>query len=206
MLLKKIKLLFLLPKKIKTMATTADFRNGLCIEYNGKLYSIVQFQHVKPGKGAAFVRTKLKNLENGKVIENTFNAGVKINTVRIERRPYQFLYKDDTGYHFMHQETFEQIMLNEAQVENTDLFKEGQYVEIVVHAENETVLSCELPPFVELEVTYTEPGLKGDTASSSALKPATLETGASINVPLFIEIGERIKVDTRTREYSERVK
>ncbi len=188
------------------MATTADFRNGLCIEYNGKLYSIVQFQHVKPGKGAAFVRTKLKNLENGKVIENTFNAGVKINTVRIERRPYQFLYKDDTGYHFMHQETFEQIMLNEAQVENTDLFKEGQYVEIVVHAENETVLSCELPPFVELEVTYTEPGLKGDTASSSALKPATLETGASINVPLFIEIGERIKVDTRTREYSERVK
>jgi elongation factor P len=188
------------------MATTADFRNGLCIEYNGKLYSIVQFQHVKPGKGAAFVRTKLKNLENGKVIENTFNAGVKINTVRIERRPYQFLYKDDTGYHFMHQETFEQIMLNEAQVENTDLFKEGQYVEIVVHAENETVLSCELPPFVELEVTYTEPGLKGDTASSSALKPATLETGASINVPLFIEIGEKIKVDTRTREYSERVK
>ena len=188
------------------MATTADFRNGLCIEYNGKLYSIVQFQHVKPGKGAAFVRTKLKNLENGKVIENTFNAGVKINTVRIERRPYQFLYKDDTGYHFMHQETFEQIMLNEAQVENTDLFKEGQYVEIVVHAENETVLSCELPPFVELEVTYTEPGLKGDTASSSALKPATLETGASINVQLFIEIGERIKVDTRTREYSERVK
>jgi len=188
------------------MATTADFRNGLCIEYNGKLYSIVQFQHVKPGKGAAFVRTKLKNLENGKVIENTFNAGVKINTVRIERRPYQFLYKDDTGYHFMHQETFEQIMLNEAQVENTDLFKEGQYVEIVIHAENETVLSCELPPFVELEVTYTEPGLKGDTASSSALKPATLETGASINVPLFIEIGERIKVDTRTREYSERVK
>ncbi|HDP54697.1 MAG TPA: elongation factor P [Bacteroidetes bacterium] len=188
------------------MATTADFRNGLCIEYNGKLYSIVQFQHVKPGKGSAFVRTKLKNLENGKIIENTFNAGVKINTVRIERRPYQFLYKDDTGYHFMHQETFEQIMLNEAQVENADLFKEGQYVEIVVHAENEIVLSCELPPFVELEVTYTEPGLKGDTASSTALKPATLETGASINVPLFIEIGERIKVDTRTREYSERVK
>ncbi|MFO8021788.1 MAG: elongation factor P [Perlabentimonas sp.] len=188
------------------MATTSDFRNGLCIEYNGKLYTIVQFQHVKPGKGAAFVRTKLKNLDNGKVIENTFNAGVKINTVRIERRPHQFLYKDDTGYHFMHQETFEQIMLPEELVEGSDLMKEGQNVEIVVHAENESVLSCELPPFVELEVTYTEPGLKGDTASSSALKPATLETGVSINVPLFISIGEKIKIDTRTREYSERVK
>lgn len=188
------------------MATTSDFRNGLCIEHNGKLYTIVQFQHVKPGKGAAFVRTKLKNLDNGKVIENTFNAGVKINTVRIERRPHQFLYKDDTGYHFMHQETFEQIMLPEELVEGYDLMKEGQNVEIVVHAENESVLSCELPPFVELEVTYTEPGLKGDTASSSALKPATLETGVSINVPLFISIGEKIKIDTRTREYSERVK
>lgn len=188
------------------MATTADFRNGLCLEFNGKLYTIVQFQHVKPGKGAAFVRTKLKNLETGKVIENTFNAGVKINTVRIERRPYQFLYKDETGYHFMHQETFEQITLNEDQVDGTDLIKEGQYVEIMVHAETEAVLSCELPPFVELEVTYTEPGLRGDTASSTALKPATLDTGAIIQVPLFIEIGQRIKVDTRTREYSERVK
>ncbi|MFP4556827.1 MAG: elongation factor P [Bacteroidales bacterium] len=188
------------------MATTSDFRNGLCIEHNGKLYTIVQFQHVKPGKGAAFVRTKLKNLENGKVIENTFNAGVKINTVRIERRPHQFLYKDDSGYHFMHQETFEQIMIPQDLVEGYDLMKEGQTVEIVVHAENESVLSCELPPFVELEVTYTEPGLKGDTASSSALKPATLETGVNINVPLFISIGEKIKIDTRTREYSERVK
>jgi elongation factor P len=188
------------------MATTADFRNGLCIEFNDKLYTIVQFQHVKPGKGAAFVRTKLKNLENGKVIENTFNAGVKINVVRIERRPYQYLYNDDTGYHFMHQETFEQISLQKDLVDGYDLLKEGQYVEIMVHAENETVLSCELPPFVELEVTYTEPGLRGDTASSNALKPATLETGVSINVPLFIEIGEKIKVDTRSREYSERVK
>ncbi len=188
------------------MATTADFRNGLCLEFNGKLYTIVQFQHVKPGKGAAFVRTKLKNLETGKVLENTFNAGVKINTVRIERRPYQFLYKDESGYHFMHQETFEQITLNEDQVDGTDLIKEGQYVEIMVHAETEAVLSCELPAFVELEVTYTEPGLRGDTASSTALKSATLETGAIIHVPLFIEIGQKIKVDTRSREYSERVK
>jgi elongation factor P len=188
------------------MATTADFRNGMCIEFNGKLFTIVQFQHVKPGKGAAFVRTKLRNLETGKVIENTFNAGVKVNQVRIERRPYQFLYKDDLGFHFMHQETFEQISLNGDLVENSDLMKEGQYVEMMVHAENETVLSCELPPFVELEVTYTEPGLKGDTASSTALKQATIETGAIINVPLFINIGERIKIDTRTRDYSERVK
>ncbi len=188
------------------MATTADFKNGMCIEFNGKLYTIVQFQHVKPGKGGAFVRTKLKNLETGKVIENTFTSGVKINPVRIERRPYQFLYKDELGYNFMHQETFEQISLSEDLVENPDLYKEGQYVEMMVHAEQETILTCELPPFVELEVTYTEPGLKGDTASSTALKPATVETGATIQVPLFIEIGERIKIDTRTRDYYERVR
>lgn len=188
------------------MITTADFRNGLCIELNGKLYTIVQFQHVKPGKGAAFVRTKLKNLETGKVIENTFSAGVKVNDIRVERRPYQYLYKDEMGYHLMHQETFEQIVVGEHMFENADLMKEGQGVEVVVHAEEEAVLSCELPAFVELEVTYTEPGLKGDTASSTALKPATLETGAVINVPLFIEIGEKIRVDARSREYSERVR
>lgn len=188
------------------MATTADFKNGMCIEFNGKLYTLVQFQHVKPGKGPAFVRTKLKNLETGKVIENTFNAGVKINPVRIERRPYQFLYKDDLGYHFMHQETFEQVSLMEDLVDNYDLIKEGQYVEMMVHAEVENILSCELPPFIELTVTYTEPGLKGDTASSTALKQATVETGSTINVPLFVNIGDRIRIDTRTREYSERVK
>ncbi len=188
------------------MATTADFKNGMCMEYNGKLYTIVQFQHVKPGKGGAFVRTKLKNLETGKVIENTFNAGVKINQVRIERRPFQFLYKDDMGYHFMHQETFEQISLQPDQVDNNDLIKEGQYVEMMIHAEEERILSCELPPFVEMEVTYTEPGLRGDTASSTALKAATIETGSIIQVPLFINIGDRIRIDTRTRGYSERVK
>ncbi|NVO08663.1 MAG: elongation factor P [Bacteroidales bacterium] len=188
------------------MATTADFKNGMCLEFNGKLYTIVQFQHVKPGKGGAFVRTKLKNLETGKVIENTFNAGVKINQVRIERRPYQFLYKDDLGYHFMHQETFEQFSLQHDLVDNSDLYKEGQYVEMMIHAEEERILSCELPPFVEMTVTYTEPGLRGDTASSTALKPATVETGAIIQVPLFINIGDKIKIDTRTRDYSERVK
>jgi len=188
------------------MATTSDFRNGLCIDFNNDLYTIVHFQHVKPGKGPAFVRTKLKSLTSGKVIENTFSAGHKVDTVRIERRPYQYLYKDDTGYIFMHLETFEQVPIPEKLIDNADLLKEGQNVEMMFHAETENPLSCELPPFVELEVTYTEPGLKGDTASSSALKPAELETGASINVPLFIEQGEKIKVDTRDRSYSERVK
>ncbi|MDR2011274.1 MAG: elongation factor P [Bacteroidales bacterium] len=187
------------------MATTADIKNGLTIEFNGKLYQVVYFQHVKPGKGAAFVRTKLKSLENGRVIENTFNSGVKINTIRIERRPYQFLYKDDMGYNFMHLETFEQISMPEALIEGIEFLKEGQEVEIVFHAENETALTCELPPFIIAEVTYTEPGLKGDT-STNALKPATIESGISIMVPLFIEIGEKIKVDTRTKEYVERAK
>jgi elongation factor P len=188
------------------MATTADIKNGLCIEYNDQLFSIVSFQHVKPGKGAAFVRTKLKNLKTGRVIENTFNAGVKINPVRIERRPYQYLYKDDMGFNFMHTETFEQISIAEEMVENPGLLKEGNNVEINVHADTETPLTVEMPPFAELEVTYAEPGERGNTASSTALKSATLETGAEIMVPLFINTGDIIKVDTRDNSYSERVK
>ena len=188
------------------MATTADFRNGLCLEFNNDLYSIVQFQHVKPGKGPAFVRTKMKSLTTGRVIENTFTSGVKVNTARVERRPYQYLYTDDLGVHFMHLETFEQISLQADMIENADLMKEGQSVEMVVHADTETPLSVDLPPFVELQVTYTEPGEKGNTASTSAQKPAELETGANIMVPLFIDTGEMIKVDTRDRSYSERVK
>ncbi len=188
------------------MASTSDFKNGLCIEFNGKLYSIVQFQHVKPGKGPAFVRTKLKNLETGKVIENTFTAGVKINTVRIERRPYQYLYSDDLGYVFMHTETFDQTVIDKKLIENPLLLKEGMMVEIVFHADNEMPLTCELPPFVTMEVKYSEPGVKGDTSSSTATKPATLETGLEINVPLFVNEGDLIKVDTRTVSYAERVK
>lgn len=188
------------------MADTSDFKNGLCIEFNNDLYSIVQFQHVKPGKGAAFVRTKLKSLTNGRVIENTFNSGVKVNVVRIERRPHQFLYKDENGYNFMHTETFEQVSIDEKLVENPQLYKEGQYAEIVFHAENEMPLSCELPPFVELEVVYTEPGLKGDTSSSTSLKAAKLETGATVMVPLFVNMGEIIRIDTRDCSYSERVR
>ena len=188
------------------MASTADFRNGLCLEYNNDLYTIVQFQHVKPGKGPAFVRTKMKSLTSGKVIDNTFSSGAKVTTARVERRPYQFLYTDDLGLNFMHLETFEQISIQIEMIENADLMKEGQSVEIVVHADTETPLKVDLPPFVELQITYTEPGEKGNTASTSAQKPAELETGAKIMVPLFINTDEFIKVDTRDRSYSERVK
>ncbi len=188
------------------MASTSDFRNGLCIEFNNDLFTITQFQHVKPGKGPAFVRTKLKSLKTGKVIDNTFSAGHKVTIARIERRPYQFLYQDDLGFHFMHNETFEQINLPADLMPSSDFMKEGQDVEIVFHAETETALSCNLPPFVILEVTYSEPGVKGDTSSSTALKVAELETGAKLNVPLFINTGDKIKVDTRDNSYSERVK
>lgn len=188
------------------MASTADFRNGLTIHYNNDLFTIIEFQHVKPGKGAAFVRTKLKSVTTGKVIENTFNSGVKVDTARIERRPHQYLYKDEYGYHFMDNSTYEQINLPEDLIENHQLLKDGQEgIEILYHAETETPLSCELPPFVDLMVTYTEPGIKGDTATNT-LKPATLETGATVMVPLFIDQDTMIRVDTRTNSYYERVK
>ena len=197
--------IFALTKKSQ-MATTADIKIGMCIEFNGKTMQIVDFQHVKPGKGPAFVRTKLKNLENGRTIDNTFTAGVAIEPVRVERRPYQYLYEDDMGCNFMHTETFEQIIINRDLIDNSDLMKEGQVVEVMFHTEKETVLSAELPPIIDMEVTYTEPGVKGDTASTNSLKPATVETGATIKVPLFIQTGEKIRVDTRTREYYERIK
>lgn len=188
------------------MASTADFKNGLCIKYNNDLYTITQFQHVKPGKGAAFVRTKLKNVKTGKVIDNTFNAGVKVEIQRIERRTYQYLYQEDNGYIFMNTENFEQIPLEKELINQPDLLKEGQEVEVVYHADTESPLYAELPPFIVMEVTYTEPGLKGDTSSSTAMKQATLETGAIINVPLFVNQGDKIKIDTRDKSYSERVK
>jgi elongation factor P len=187
------------------MATTADFKNGMCIEFNNDLYTIVEFQHVKPGKGSAFVRTKLKNIKTGRVIENTFNSGVKVTTARIERRGHQFLYKDDLGFHFMDTSTFEQVSLQEEMVEGHQFLKDGQEVDVIFHAETETPLSVELPPFVELKIVYTEPGIKGDTATN-ATKPAKLETGAEIQVPLFVNQDEVIKVDTRTSSYSERVR
>ncbi len=187
------------------MATTADFRNGLVIEFNDELYTIVQFQHVKPGKGPAFVRTKLRSLKTGRVIDNTFSSGTKVNIARVERRPYQYLYKDDVGYYFMHLETFDQIHVQEELIDSHEFLKEGQNVEVVVHADTETVLSVDLPQFVVMEVIYTEPGLRGDTATNT-LKPAKIETGATIMVPLFINTGDRIKIDTASRTYMERAK
>jgi elongation factor P len=187
------------------MATTADIKNGMVIKYNDDLYSIIEFLHVKPGKGPAFVRTKLRSLTSGKVIDNTFNSGVAIYPVRVERRKFQFIYKDEFGFNFMDNESFEQILLGENLCVMADLMKEGQDVEILINTENDSALSCELPPFVELKVTYTEPGVRGDTANSPK-KPATVETGATITVPIFIEQDEIIKVDTRTYAYAERVK
>lgn len=187
------------------MATTADIKNGMCIDLDGHYYFVVEFLHVKPGKGAAFVRTKLKSVTNGRTIDKTFNAGVKLDEVRIERRPYQFLYQDDMGYNFMNQETFEQIPVAKDLITGVDFLKEGDIVDVVMHAESETVLFAEVPVKVTLKVTYTEPGLKGDTATNAS-KPATLETGAIVRVPLFINEGELIEIDTRDGSYQGRVK
>lgn len=188
------------------MASTSDFKNGMCFIFKGEIYTIKSFLHVKPGKGPAFVRTKLRNVKTGRIIENTFNSGVKVDEVRIERRSYQFLYKDNMGLNIMNTETYEQISIPVEMVENADLMKEGQIIEINFHADEELPLTAEMPVSVQLEITYTIDGEKGNTASSTALKPATVETGAEIMVPMFINEGDIIKVDTRDRTYSERVK
>ena len=188
------------------MGDTTDIRNGLTMNFKNGLYSVVSFQHVKPGKGPAFVRTKLKNIESGKVIDNTFPSGAKLDIVRIERRPYQYLYKDETGLIFMNNETYEQIPIEGKLIQGLAFLKEGTNVDIVFNADNEEPLYAEIPQHVELEVKYTEPGIKGDTTSTSAMKPAKLETSAEISVPLFIDIGDRIKIDTTTGTYLERLK
>lgn len=187
------------------MASTSDFKNGLVLEMNNDLMTIVEFQHVKPGKGPAFVRTKLKSIRSGKVLSHTFTSGAKVETARVERRPYQYLYKDDLGYYFMHTGNFEQVTIPEEIITAPQFLNEGQEVEVLFHAETETPLTCDLPSYVVLTITYTEPGERGNTATN-ALKEATVETGAIVKVPLFVNEGEKIKVDTRTGEYSERVK
>lgn len=187
------------------MASTSEIRKGLTIEYSNDIFSVVEFQHVKPGKGNAFVRTKLKSLTTGKVIDNTFPAGHKIDVVRVERRKYQYLYNDDMGYNFMNTETYEQTVLPANLLDRPDLLKEGTEVDILFHAQNDTPLTMEMPQYIILEVTYTEPGLKGDTATNT-LKPATVETGAEIRVPLFVNIGDKVKIDTSDGSYMERVK
>ncbi len=186
------------------MAGISDIRNGLCFRYTNDIYSVVEFQHVKMGRGAAFVRVKMKSLTSGKVIENSFNGSAKIEEIRVERRVFQYLYADGDSLVFMNNETFEQIFLTREAIESFDLLEEGDTVEILLNAQDETPLTIELPKSVEREVTYTEPGLKGDTATNT-LKPATISGGAEIRVPLFINIGDKVKVDTATRSYVERV-
>ncbi|MCP4441955.1 MAG: elongation factor P [Aureispira sp.] len=187
------------------MATTSDIRKGMCLEFNGNTYIVVEFLHVKPGKGNAFVRTKLKSLTTGKVVDNTFQAGHKIEDVRVERRNYQYLYDDEDRFYFMNNETFEQIDVIKSMLDNSHLMKEGQEIEALFHAEKEILLACELPQYVTLAITYVEPGLKGDTATNT-LTPAKVETGAEIRVPLFIKEGDLIKIDTSSGAYVERVK
>ncbi|HBK83878.1 MAG TPA: elongation factor P [Flavobacterium sp.] len=187
------------------MASTADIRNGLCIKFNHDIYKIIEFLHVKPGKGPAFVRTKLKSVSNGKVLDNTFSAGHKIDVVRVETQTYQFLYAEGTTFHFMNIESYEQITLQRDVLDAPDLLKEGTNVMLQINTETDLPLSIDMPASVILEVTYTEPGVKGNTATN-ATKPATVETGATINVPLFINEGDKIKIDTATSSYMERIK
>ena len=187
------------------MASTSDIRNGFTFKHNNDIYSIVEFQHVKPGKGPAFVRTKFKSLSTGRVLTETFPSGHKIEEVRVERHKMQYLYKDDMGYHFMNNETFAQATIREELVENPGMMREGDTVEVLYNTEDNYPLTIDLPQYIEMEVTYTEPGVKGDTATNT-LKPATVETGAEVRVPLFINIGDRIKIDTRNNSYVERAK
>lgn len=187
------------------MANTSDIKNGLCINHNGKLVQIVEFQHVKPGKGPAFVRTKMRIIETGKILDFTFSAGHKIEVVRIENREYQYLYKEGDSYVFMNNENYEQVNIPPTMVDKPDFLQEGMVCSILFHAEEEEPLVLELPMHIISEITYTEPGIKGDTATNT-MKPATIATGAEIRVPLFIDTGEIIKVDTRTGVYVERVK
>ena len=185
------------------MISAGDFRNGVTLEIEGNVYQILEFQHVKPGKGAAFVRTKLKNIINGGVVEKTFRPTEKFPAARIDRVDMQYLYSDGDLYHFMNVETFDQIALNSDDVGDSLKFvKENEMVKICSH--NGNVFAVEAPLFVELEIIDTEPGFKGDTATG-ATKPATVETGAVVNVPLFVEQGNKIKIDTRTGEYLPRV-
>jgi elongation factor P len=187
------------------MASSSDIRKGLCINYNNDIYKVVDFLHVKPGKGPAFVRTKLKSVTNGKVIDNTFSAGHKIEEVRVETKRFQFLYKDGLTYHFMNVDDYNQITVDENLLDSSSFMKEGEVVTVLTNSEDGSCLSIEMPQSVTLEVSETEPGLKGNTATN-ATKPATLETGARINVPLFINEGDLIKIDPEKGSYLERIK
>lgn len=187
------------------MASTSDIKKGLCIVFNNDTYKIIEFLHVKPGKGPAFVRTKLRSLTTGKVLDNTFSAGHKIEEVRVETRKYQYLYPEGNTYHFMNTDDYNQISLEREALDAPELLKEGEIVTIIIRTSDELPLAVEMPSHVYLEVAHTEPGVKGNTATN-ATKPATMETGAKVNVPLFINEGDKIKIDTEKGTYIERVK
>ena len=187
------------------MATTSDIRKGLCIKFNNDIFKIIEFLHVKPGKGPAFVRTKLKSVTTGKVIDNTFSSGHKIEEIRVETHKYQYLYNDGDQYHFMNSDDYNQISSEKTILDSPELLKEGEMVSISINTEDNMPLSADMPASVVLEITHTEPGIRGNTATN-ATKPATVETGASVNVPLFINEGDKIKVETEKGQYIERVK
>ena len=187
------------------MINAQEIKNGVCIRLVNQLYFCIEFLHVKPGKGNTFMRTKLKNVVDGRVLERRFNIGEKLEDVRVERRPYQYLYMDGDDAIFMNQETFDQIPINKEIVSGSAFMKEGDVVDVVTDASTESVLYAEMPIKTVLEVTYTEPGVKGDTATNT-LKPATVESGAEVRVPLFINVGEKIEIDTRDGSYVGRVR
>ena len=187
------------------MINAQDIKNGTCIRLDGDLYFCIEFLHVKPGKGNTFMRTKLKNVVDGRVLERRFNIGEKLEDVRVERRPYQYLYMDGDDAIFMNQETYEQIPIAKELITGADYMKESDIVEVVSDASTETILFAEMPIKTKLKITYTEPGVKGDTATNT-LKPATVETGATVRVPLFCNDGEIIEVDTRDGSYQGRVR
>ena len=187
------------------MVSTSDIRKGLCIRPSNDIYKIIEFLHVKPGKGPAFVRTKLKSVTSGKVLDNTFSAGHKIEDIRVETNKYQFLYNDGDTYNFMNSDDYNQIAIEKNILDSPELMKEGEIVSISINTEDDMPLSVDMPVSVILEVTHTEPGVKGNTATN-ATKPATVETGARINVPLFINEGDKIKVETDKGTYQESVK
>ena len=187
------------------MINSQEIKNGTCIRLDNQVFICVEFQHVKPGKGNTIMRTKLKSVTTGRVLERTFQVGFKLEDVRIERRPYQYLYEDPTGYIFMNQETFEQIPINKEAITGVDFMKEGDIVEVVIDTTDGSILYAEMPVKTNLRITHSEPGIKGDTATN-ATKPATLETGVEVRVPLFINEGELIQVDTRDGSYLNRVR
>lgn len=187
------------------MATTSDMRTGLILKIDGNLYTVIEFGQNKTARAAAKVWAKLKGVDNARTIEQTWNSGETIFPVRVEKKPYQFLYKDDSGYTFMDTETYEQVTVNENMVDAPQFLKDGQEVSVLINGETDLPMGVELPDKIVLLVTYSEPGVKGDTATRT-LKPATVETGATVNVPLFVNEGEMIRVNTKTGEYVERVK